>query len=138
MNESWIIRMLGIFFVMLGITIRMGYLKKLYFASRGGIYAYIPTGLLFILYTYYEEVSKTNPGLIYYYYAAFGVLIAFILYLTIKKPRFIKPTWVPWVEKYPEKIIKAMTDNIKNNADWEKHTVSEEAVDQWAKSLKRK
>ena len=85
-----------------------------------------------------KKSVKPIPGLIYYYYAAFGVLIAFILYLTIKKPRFIKPTWVPWVEKYPEKIIKAMTDNIKNNADWEKHTVSEEAVDQWAKSLKRK
>jgi hypothetical protein len=61
MNELWIIRMLGIFFVMLGIVIRMGYLRKLYFASRGGIYGYIPMGLVFILYTFYEEVKTTQP-----------------------------------------------------------------------------
>jgi len=138
MNESWIIRLLGHFFVMLGVTIRMGYLKKLYFASRGGIYGYIPMGLLFALYTYYEEVTAKNPGYINYYYAAFGVLLAFTLYLSIAKPRFIKPTWTLWVEKFPAKVIKAMTEDVKNNPDWEKNTLSEETVNKWAKSLAHK
>ncbi|NPV39791.1 MAG: hypothetical protein HPY72_00400 [Anaerolineae bacterium] len=138
MNELWIIRMLGIFFVMLGIVIRMGYLRKLYFASRGGIYGYIPMGLVFILYTFYEEVKTTRPELIYYYYAAFGILIAAAVYLSVAKPRFIKPAWTIWLDKYPEKVIKSMTEDIKNNPDWEKNTVNEEAVERWAKSLKRK
>jgi hypothetical protein len=138
MNESWIIRLLGIFFVMLGLTIRMGYIKKLYFASRGGIYGYIPMGLLFVLYTYFEGVTATNPAMINYYYAAFGILLALTVYLSIAKPRFVKPTWVTWVEKYPEKVIKAMAEDVKSNNEWEKNTVSEEAVDKWAKSLKRK
>ena len=138
MNEFWIIRMLGIFFVMLGVVIRMGYLRKLYFASRGGIYGYIPMGLVFILYTFYEPVKATRPELIYYYYAAFGILIAVAVYLSVAKPRFIKPAWTIWLNKYPEKVIKAMTDDIKNNPDWEKNTIDEEAVERWAKSLKRK
>lgn len=138
MNESWIIRLLGIFFVMLGVTIRLGYLKKLYFASRGGIYGYIPMGLLFILYTFYEEVSMNNPDYMIYYYVAFGLLLAFTLYLSVAKPRFIKPNWTLWLEKFPATVIKAMTEEVKTNPEWEKNTVDEEAVNKWAKSVMRK
>ncbi len=138
MNQLMLIQVLGIFFVLFGITIRLGYWKKMYFSSRGGIYGYVPMGLLFILYTYYEEVSAKSGNYLIYYYVVFGLLIVGILLLSLRKPRWMKPAWVIWVEKYPEKVIKAMADDVKNNPEWEKNTVSEEAVDYWAKSLKHK
>ena len=138
MNELWIIRMLGIFFTLFGIAIRFGYFKKMYFGSRGGIYGYIPMGLLFILYTNYESVTAANSAYLNYYYAAFGFLIVCILYLSIRKPRWIKPTWTLWVEKFPKKVINAMAEDVKNDPEWEKNTVDETAINKWAKRLSRK
>lgn len=138
MNELWIIRMLGIFFTLFGIAIRLGYFKKTYFGSRGGIYGYIPMGLLFLLYSYYENIASAHISYLNYYYVVFGFLIICILYLSIRKPRWIKPEWILWVEKYPKKVIQAMAEDVKNNPDWEMNTVDEKALNKWAKRLSRK
>lgn len=138
MNELLILRMLGIFFVLFGITIRLGYWRKMYFASRGGIYAYLPMGLLFILYTYYEVVTASYNDHLTLFYVAFGLLILCILYLSIAKPRWMKPAWILWVEKYPEKIRKAMAEDVKTDPEWQKNTKDEASVDRWAKKLSRK
>jgi hypothetical protein len=135
MNELWIIRFLGIFFVLFGLTIRMGYWKKMYFASKGGIYGYIPMGLLFVLYSYYDEVIASHPEYKIHYYIGFGLLIAISLYFSIAKPKWMKPTWVKWVEKYPPKVINKMTEQVNKDAEWEKNTASEKSVDAWAKRL---
>ena len=133
-----IIRMLGLFFTLFGIAIRLGYFKKMYFSSKGGIYGYLPMGLLFVLYSYYEEISAGNSGNMTVYYSAFGLLIACILYFSIRKPGWMKPIWVTWVEKYPQKVITKMAEEIKDNPDWESNTTSEAAVDAWGKRLSRK
>jgi hypothetical protein len=138
MNEIWIIRMLGVFFALFGVAIRLGYFRKMYFASKGGIYGYIPMGLLFVLYSYFEGYKAGNPDSMVMYYAAFGLLIALVLYFSIAKPSWMKPTWVAWVEKYPTKIINKMAENIKDNPDWEKNVVDEASVNSWAKQLSRK
>ena len=138
MNEIWIIRMLGVFFALFGIAIRLGYFKKMYFASKGGIYGYLPMGLLFVLYSYYEEYTASNPENMVVYYAAFGLLIALILYFSLAKPKWMKPGWVLWVEKYPQKVIGKMAEEVKDNPDWEIKTADEASVDAWAKKLSRK
>jgi hypothetical protein len=48
-------------------------------------------GLLFVVYTYYVDFSKTHTGLLVYYDIIFGLLLAATLYLSIGKPSFIKP-----------------------------------------------
>jgi len=138
MNQLWIIRILGAFFALFGLAIRLGYFKKMYFASKGGIYGYLPMGLLFVVYAYYEEFKSVYPDSMTIYYAVFGILIALTLYFSLVKPAWMRPTWVTWVEKYPPKVIRKMTDIVKNSADWEKNVASEAAVDAWAKKLTRK
>jgi hypothetical protein len=138
MNELWLIRMLGVFFALFGIAIRLGYFKKMYFASKGGIYGYLPMGLLFVVYSYYEEFKTVNPDSMLYYYVVFGVLIALTLYLSIAKPKWMKPIWVGWVEKHPAKVINKMTEAIKTDTEWEKNLVNEAGVDAWVKKLTRK
>lgn len=138
MNEIWIIRMLGVFFALFGIAIRLGYFRKMYFASKGGIYGYLSMGLLFVLYSYYDEYKAGNPDNMLVYYVAFGLLIALTLYFSLAKPKWMKPTWVTWIEKYPPKVVNKMTEEIKENPDWEKKTIDEASVDAWAKQLSRK
>lgn len=138
MNEFLILRLMGVLFVLFGIMIRLGYWRRMYFASRGGIYAYAPMGLLFILYTYYEEVTASHGDYLPIYYVVFGILILLILYISLVKPRLVKPKWVLWVEKYPEKIRQAMAEELKTNREWQKNTLDEAAVDEWAKRLSKK
>lgn len=138
MNEIWIIRMLGVFFALFGIAIRLGYFKKMYFASKGGIYGYLPMGLLFVLYSYYEAYQAGHADNMLIYYIGFGLLIALVLYFSLVKPKWMKPTWVTWIEKYPPKVVNKMTAEIKDNPDWEKKTIDEASVDAWAKKLSRK
>jgi len=138
MNQDWIIRLLGFFFVLFGVSIRLGYWRNLYWASKGGIYGYIPMGLLFVLYSYYEDIITNLAGYHLLFYVAFGFLMLSAILLTIKKPRWIKPAWVIWIEKYPQRVRKAMLEDVKNNPEWERNTLDEQAVDHWARKLTRK
>ena len=93
-------------------------------------------------YLFFIPIMKKSPPAIRdnmtIYYAAFGLLIVCILYFSIRKPIWMKPTWVTWVEKYPQKVITKMAEAIKDNPDWEKNTVDEASVDAWAKKISRK
>ncbi len=135
MNEIWIIRSLGIIFILFSITFRMGYWKKLYWASRGGIYGYLPLGLVFLLYSFFDELLQSLPHYTIVFYGLFVFLLLMGLYLTWRKPRWIKPAWVLWVEKYPQKIRNAMLEDVKLGDEWEVNTRDEQSVDQWAKKL---
>jgi hypothetical protein len=138
MDQIVLIRVLGIFFVLFGITVRMGYWKKLYWQSRGGIFGYIPLGLLFIWYSYYDALEAWFSNAMVIYYAVFGLLILLAVFLSVKAPKWVKPDWIVWVEKHPEKIRRYMADEAKDNAEWENRVVSQESVDEWAKKLAAK
>jgi hypothetical protein len=130
--------MLGIFFALFGVAIRFGYFKKMYFASKGGIYGYLPMGLLFVLYSYYEEISGSRPESLTIYYVLFGLLIVSILFFSLRKPKWMKPKWVLWVEKYPAKVINKMAEEVKDDPEWEQNAVDEKSIDAWAKRLSHK
>jgi hypothetical protein len=138
MDQIAIIRAFGVFFVLFGITIRLGYWKKLYWQSKGGIYGYIPLGLLFVWYSYYDWLAGFFANAMVIYYAVFGLLILASVFLSVKTPSWIKPKWIIWVEKHPQKILKRMAEEAKDNAEWENQVVSQESVDQWAKKLAAK
>jgi Zn-dependent protease with chaperone function len=138
MDQIAIIRAFGVFFVLFGITIRLGYWKKLYWQSKGGIYGYIPLGLLFVWYSYYDWLADFFANAMVIYYAVFGLLILASVFLSVKTPSWIKPKWIIWVEKHPQKILKRMAEEAKDNSEWENQVVSQESVDQWAKKLAAK
>lgn len=138
MDQIGIIRALGIFFVLFGITIRMGYWKKLYWHSKGGIYGYVPLGLLFIWYSYYDALTNFFAQWMPIYYSVFGLLILLALFLSMQAPRWVKPDWIVWVEKHPQKIRKAMAEEAKDSTDWESFVASQESVDKWARKLANK
>ncbi len=138
MYQIMLIRVLGIFFVLFGITVRMGYWKKLYWQSRGGIFGYVPLGLLFIWYSFYDALTEVFANAAVIYYAVFGLLIMLVVFLSVKAPKWVKPVWINWVEKHPLKIRKYMAEEAKDNVEWENRVVNQESVDEWAKKLAAK
>lgn len=135
MDNIWIIRALGIFFVLLAVAIRLGYLKRIYWRSKGGIYGYLPMGLLFLWYSYFDVVVEFFNQKVFVYYIIFGLLILLTLLLSLRTPQWAKPDWVKWIEKYPAHIHKKMTDEAKNSSEWEIHVESEDGVAKWARKL---
>jgi hypothetical protein len=135
-NSQLLTQAFGLVFVGLGVVARLGIWKKWYWQSRGGAYAYIPLGCLFLLYSFYTPIKNYLGA----YDWLFPVLFAFILgigvWLSVRPPSFVKPVWVRWVEKHPRYIIEAMTVSAKKSNDWERFVISEESVDTWARSFK--
>ena len=137
MNQIRVIKFLGIFFVFFGVSIRMGFWKKLYWQSKGGIYGYIPLGLLFIWYSYFDFLTSVLSNYLSVYYIVFAGLILVAIYLSIRVPQWMKPDWILWIEKHPANIKKAMGEEAKTNESWESNVESEESVAIWARKLKK-
>ncbi len=137
-DPSDLIIIIGVGFILLGIAARMGYWKKWYWGTRGGAYAYLPAGLVFILYTY-DGYFKESLGSYYFlYWVAIILLVGCCIWWAIRPPAFIKPDWVRWIEKHPRQVKNAMAAEVEAGKAWEDYIISEDAVDQWAKSLKGK
>jgi hypothetical protein len=138
LDLNFVVPLLGAAFVFIGIYIRMGNLKQVYWKSRKSIFGYIPLGLVFILAGYYEKASKLEPVFFYAYIALFAIVAGLTLFVAARPPDFIKPNWILWIEKHPNNIQKAMQAEVQENEDWKQKVISEVEVDAWAKQLARK
>lgn len=137
-DQQALLRLMGIGFALMGLGARVGAWKKWYWGSRGGAYAYLPLGLMFILYTYDDYFKENFRPYYFLYWAAIIVVAILILWLAARPPDFVKPRWVRWVEKHPKHVISAMAAEVEAGEAWEDNVKSEDAVDQWAKKLKGK
>lgn len=135
MDNNWIIRGLGLFFVLLAIAIRSGHFKRIYWRSKGGIYGYLPMGLLFLWYSYFDLITALFKQMVFIYYAVFGILILLTLLLALRTPQWAKPEWIKWVEKYPAHIRKKMAEVAKDDPEWEAHAKDEDSFKKWVRTL---
>jgi len=138
LDFNLLIPLLGAAFVLVGIYIRMGNMKQVYWKSRRSMFGYIPLGLVFILVGYYTTFSSQAPYVFYAYIALLVILVVLTVYVSSRPPDFIKPTWIKWIEKHPNKIQKAMRIEADVDDEWKERVTSEAGVDAWAKELARK
>lgn len=139
MNTTIYIKFLGVFFVVVGILVRFSIWKSWYWRSRGGAYAYVPMGLVLILYTYIPDMKEKGGYPYYGLIAIFLILIALTVYFSLRPPSWLIPKWVKWIEKYPKSVVKAMKEAAaEGNLEWKGNIDTEEAVDKLAKSFRSK
>ncbi|MCC7129494.1 MAG: hypothetical protein B6D39_07175 [Anaerolineae bacterium UTCFX2] len=132
------VSVLGVLFVFVGVFIRLGNMKPVYWKSPRTMVGYIPLGILFILASIYDFVSKQGVYIFYAYIALIVIVAGLTIYITSRPPNFLKPTWIRWIEKHPRPIQKAMAADVGVNDQWQQNVISEAAVDAWAKQLSRK
>jgi hypothetical protein len=139
LNQVLLLQAIGGVFILLGLAARFGFYRKWYWASRGGAYAYIPMGLMFVLFTFNEQAEEAFSRPLYYaFLAVFGLLAILCVWWSQRPPAFIQPRWVRWIEKHPRRIIQAMKAEVEAGESWEELTRSEERIDEWARSLRGK
>ncbi|MBN1265178.1 MAG: hypothetical protein JXA25_06780 [Anaerolineales bacterium] len=138
-NQVRLLQVVGGIFIALGFAARSGFYKKWYWSGRGGAYAYIPLGLMFILFTFHDWAEQTLSQPMYYgFLGLFGLFGIFCVWWTLKPPRFLQPRWVRWIEKHPRRVVQMMKSEVEAGEEWEEIIKSEEAIDQWAKVLRGK
>jgi hypothetical protein len=134
-NPQLIISIIGIVFVALGISVRTGWWKKWYWRTRGGAYGYIPMGCLFLLYAYESKVVQYVNSIVLV--AVYVVLAILVVFLSLKPPKWIKPSWILWVEELPAATQKAMRNQAKEDDEWMEFIDSRESLQKWAKQLRK-
>jgi hypothetical protein len=139
METDVLIVIMGGLFIVIGILVRFGLWKSWYWRSRGGAYAYVTMGMVFILYAGISRISEQG-GIIYYLYIAlFLLMIGLTVYFSLRPPAWMKPTWVTWIEKHPKSVVKAMKEAAQDSDfDWKERVVDEKSVDLWAKKFRSK
>lgn len=136
-DTDTLLRFIGVGFALAWLIVRFGYWKGWYWRTRGGVYAYLPLGVVFYLYTYQELAQEKLGPNFFIYYGVMILLTLICVWWSVRPPAIIQPTWIRWIEQHPQRIRKAMANEVQNGVDWEKHVLSKEAVDAWARKLKR-
>lgn len=126
---------LGIGLMVFGLYVHFGKWKDWFWKTRGGIYGYVPLGLMLVVESNYKRVIPDAPRFISL--AILLLLAALAIYLKVKTPEWAKPNWVRWLEAQPNKIRQAMQAEALIDKNWSQHTTSPEAVELWAKALKK-
>jgi hypothetical protein len=137
-DPTLLLQAFGLIFLGVGMAARLGVWKKWYWRTKGSMYGYMPLGLMFLLYSFYEPVKERLGTSFWMFQSLFLVLIAIGAWLSLRPPAFIKPTWVRWVEAHPKDVRQAMERAATDDPTWEQHVTSPEAVDAWARTLKFK
>ncbi len=136
-SEEILILVLGLGFSMLWVAARAGLWKRWYWRQRRSVYPYLPIGLLFLIYPYQEDLTNLLQVPMIFVRSLPWLLALIALWWIVLPPSFIKPRWVRWVERHPDKVYQAMAESVGRGEVWQEHILSQEAVDRWAKSLSR-
>ncbi|MEA4811667.1 MAG: hypothetical protein VB108_03740 [Anaerolineaceae bacterium] len=134
-DNDFALNMIGLGLVAFGLYIRFGNWKDWYWKTRGGMYGYIPLGLMMLAEANYKAVIPNAPR--YVSISLMVALLLFALFLTLKQPKWIKPKWVNWIESQPKKVQQAMLVSAASDKNWSEHTASEAAIEAWVKELKK-
>jgi hypothetical protein len=135
LDADLLLSALGLGFIAYGLYVHFGSWKDWYWKTRGGMYGYIPLGLMLLFEANYKRLIPNAPR--YISIVVLVLLALVVLYLTIKQPNWIKPNWVRWLENQPKRIRQAMQEDAQLDKDWARHVTDPEAVALWAKELSK-
>jgi hypothetical protein len=133
-----LLRFVGYGFMVAWVLVRAGLWKGWYWRSRGGVYAYLPLGVVFVLYSYRETIEAALGANFTWFIVFMFLLGALCIWLSLRPPDVVKPAWVRWIDEHPSRIRKAMAEAVEEDDAWEEHVQSRQAVNRWAQSLARK
>ena len=137
-TQTIIVVLFGILFTAVGLAIRFGYWKSWYWRNVRMVHGYIPLGILIILFGF-NDLAKERLGSSYVVYQAITISIFLVgVWWSLRPPKLLIPEWVNWIEAHPKKLVVAMMKDARSGKDWKQKVHSQEAVDSWARSLKKK
>jgi hypothetical protein len=135
-DPAKLISLFGLTFASVGLAARLGLWIDWYWRTRGSVYSYVPLGLLFMLYAFNDQAPQRFGQYYIVYQALLALLMIFGAWWSLRPPDWIKPTWVRWVEEYPDTTREAMQKAVEDGEDWQPHMASRESLEAWVKTLR--
>jgi hypothetical protein len=135
-DPKFLLLAFGVIFTALGLAAHLGMWKKWYWRSRGAVYGYVPLGLMFLLYSFNEQLTTLFGPLKWIYWGMYGLLIGLGVWWSLRPPRFVKPAWVHWIEAYPQQVFGMMEKAAQDDPQWDSYMGSPESIEAWLKTLK--
>lgn len=128
----------GIFFLAVGLAARLSVWKGWFWRQQRMVYGYIPLGLLFIIFSFNDQAKAWLGSNYLLFQILAGLMLVVGAWWSARPPRFVKPPWVHWVEAHPKRVVEAMIQAVKDGEEWGRKVESQEAVEAWARALKKK
>ncbi len=137
---------LGLFFLIIGIKIRLGRWRGIYAAKGYPVYmpralasvgiplalTFFSMGILAIL-----PIAKEDRGNIFLY-GTFPLLIMTYI-LAIWQPWWLKPKWLRWLEKEHGEIIGILWEDVrKDRRGWERRVRTQQGLEEWVAEVRQK
>ncbi len=139
-----ILAVVGFALIGMGLGAVRGYFKTLYLIKgipglypSGYIYAFIPAGILSLLFTLAFMMPNRELGGHIVAFGSLGVMVISIV-LMIWKPRWLKPWWLKWLEDHYAYVLEGMLEEARNTRDFEQQTRTEADLAVWADSVAQK
>jgi hypothetical protein len=126
---------IGGFFLIVGIIVRLGFWKDWYWKGLKLVYGYIPMGLLFIFVYFKPQISQIIKSEIFNYYLPIAILLIMSALFSSRTPGFIKPKWVNWIESHPKRVVDRMVADVKSGVDWVSKVKDKKSIDAWARQI---
>lgn len=136
MDVTVLMQFLGVTFIGLGLAARLNVWRAWYWQTRGTVYGYLPLGVLFLLFSFREQLEGTLGIATLHFNILAGLLVAVGIWWTVRPPSLLKPMWVRWIEKHPKRIQTAMREAVREGEEWKDKIGSEKAIKRWARRLK--
>lgn len=132
----------GLFFIIIGGGIRLGYWKRWYlgpddpiFYPKPGAYGFIPLGLF--CFSTLLVLLLPEPWQTFATWAAFSFVGLCILLVGLQ-PWWIKPKWVRWLEEENDDIVDKLIEEARWTKDWDKRIATQEGLETWVAEVRKK
>jgi hypothetical protein len=132
----------GLFLIVIGGGIRLGYGKRWYlgpddpiFYPKPGVYGSVPLGLS--LWCILLVLVLPEPWETFATWAAFSFAILSIFLIGLQ-PWWVKPAWVRWLEEENDDILDRLIEEARWTKDWEKRIATQEGLEAWVTEVREK
>jgi hypothetical protein len=132
----------GLFMVWLGVMVRVGKLRWLFFGGSfpvlspvGAFLIAVPMGLGVVIIGLMIIFPRYDPlGILLGFFSLSGAILSFWL------PDWILPMWLSWLRKNYDHVLEGMFEEVRQMGakKWEQETRTQAELERWADSVAQK
>ncbi len=136
---------IGIGFLLLGISVRLGRFKSWWLLKFNpivpeiGAYLGIPASITFFVWAsiaFFSDVDTRRQ--IFVYCGGPSLIVTFLL--SIWRPRWLAPKWLLWLEDYHNDVLPLLKKEAQHmgGREWEDRVYTQADLEQWVAEVRRK
>jgi len=134
-----VLRLLGVFSILIGIAGMSGLWKRWYFRSqRNTVYGYPLLGVTCILGSLEKEVQNALGGREWLVIMVYAILLGGALLISYSPPKILKPRFVKRIEQEPHWVYEKMVKEVMSDKPWGQNAKNKQALEKWIKEIKKK